>query len=221
MVELFASFVTSHPVLVCLGIFFVLLLCGFGLPLPEDIVLAFTGYAVHMGVMPLWLAIVIGMAGVLIGDSTLWWLGHRFGQNVMRMRLVSRFLPPGRLAKVQRLYEKYGSRILFAARFTPVLRAGFFLFAGWAGVRYRRFVATDGSAALISVPAIITVVYWFGDQIDRAIRAVRGFEHWILIGIGVLVVAHIVYHHIARWREKKAALEGTADTKPSVGDKQA
>jgi membrane protein DedA with SNARE-associated domain len=218
VVELFSSFVSSHPALVCGGIFLVLLLCGFGLPLPEDVVLAFTGYAVHKGVMPLWLAIIIGMSGVLIGDSTLWWLGHRFGQNVMRMRLVSRFLTAARLAKVQRLYEKYGSRILFAARFTPVLRAGFFLFAGWAGVRYPRFLATDGSAALISVPAIITFVYVLGDQIDKAIHAVRGFEHWILIGIAVLVVAHVIHSRVMRRRARNAELAAAA-AKASVEEK--
>jgi membrane protein DedA with SNARE-associated domain len=205
MVELFSTFVASHPALVCGGIFVVLLLCGFGLPLPEDVVLAFTGYAVHRGVMPLWAAIGIGMAGVIIGDSCLWTLGHRYGKNVLRMRLISAFLTEARLVKIQRLYEKYGSRILFMARFTPVLRAGVFLFAGWAGVPYRRFLATDGSAALLSVPAIITFVYLLGDQIDRAIRAVRGFEHWILIAIGMLVVAHVVHGAVVRRRERNAA----------------
>jgi membrane protein DedA with SNARE-associated domain len=212
MVELFSTFVASHPALVCGGIFFVLLLCGFGLPLPEDVVLAFTGYAVHRGVMPIWVAIAIGMAGVIVGDSCLWMLGRRYGKNVLRMRLISAFLTEARLEKIQRLYKKYGSRILFMARFTPVLRAGVFLFAGWAGVPYRRFIATDGSAALLSVPAIVTFVYLLGDQIDRAIRAVRGFEHWILIAIGLLVVAHVVHSMIARRRERReAASTGLAD----------
>jgi membrane protein DedA with SNARE-associated domain len=190
---------------VVLGIFFVLLLCGFGLPLPEDIVLAFTGYAVHLQVMPLWLGIAVGMAGVLIGDSTLFFIGRRYGERVLRFRLIRRMLPPPRLEKIQRLYQRYGSRVLFTARFTPMLRAGVFLFAGWARVSYAKFLATDGSAALISVPAIVVVTYLLGDQIDRAIRAVRGVEHWILIAIGVLVVAHIVHGRIAQRREAREA----------------
>lgn len=205
MTEVFTSLVSAHPSVVVLGIFFVLLLCGFGLPLPEDIVLAFAGYAVHLQVMPLWLGIAVGMAGVLIGDSTLFFIGRRYGERVLRFRLIRRMLPPPRLEKIQRLYQRYGSRVLFTARFTPMLRAGVFLFAGWARVSYVKFLATDGSAALISVPAIVVVTYLLGDQIDRAIRAVRGVEHWILIAIGVLVVAHIVHGRIAQRREAREA----------------
>jgi membrane protein DedA with SNARE-associated domain len=205
LTDIFTNLATAHPALVVLGIFLVLLLCGFGLPLPEDIVLAFTGYAVHLGVMPIWLAVVVGVAGVLIGDSTLWYLGRRYGENVFKLRLVRRLLPPQRLERVQRLYQRYGSRVLFTARFTPMLRAGVFLFAGWARVSYLRFLATDGSAALISVPTIIIVTYLLGNQIDRAVKAVRGVEHWILVAIGLAVIAHIVHGVIARRREAREA----------------
>jgi membrane protein DedA with SNARE-associated domain len=203
LLDVFTHAASAHPALIAAGIFGILLLCGFGLPLPEDIVLAFTGYVVHRGVLPLWFAIIVGMAGVVIGDSTLWFLGHRYGARVMELRLIRRFLPPARLQRVQALYRKYGSRVLFSARFTPVVRSGVFLFAGWAGVSYLKFILTDGMAALISVPAIITVTYVLGAQIDRAIHAIRGIEHWILLGIALLVMAHILHSHLARRKERR------------------
>lgn len=203
----FATAANGHPALVAAGIFGVLLLCGFGLPLPEDIVLAFTGYAVYRGVLPLWFAGLVGMAGVLIGDTTLWFLGHRYGARVMELRLIRRFLPPARLKRVQHLYRRYGTRMLFGARFAPVIRSGVFLFAGWAGVSYRRFVVTDGSAAFISVPTIITVTYLLGSQIDRAIHAIRGVEHWIIAGIVLAVIAHIIHGQWAKRRERRLSAE--------------
>jgi membrane protein DedA with SNARE-associated domain len=205
MIDLFSTAASSHPLVIACGVFLVLLLCGFGLPLPEDIVLAFTGYVVHRGVLPIWVAIAIGLGGVLIGDSTLWWLGRRYGKEVLRRRFLQKILNPSRLDKIQHLYEKYGARMLFFARFTPVLRAGVFLFAGWAGVPYSKFLLTDGSAAVISVPAIITFVYLLGAQIDKAIRAVRGFEHWILVGIAVIVAYHGIHGYLARRRENTKA----------------
>ena len=203
MLDVFTAAASAHPALIAVGIFGILLLCGFGLPLPEDIILAFTGYVVYRGVLPLWLSVLIGMAGVLVGDSTLWWLGHRYGARVMEARLISRFLPPARLRRIQRLYGKYGSRMLFMARFTPVMRAGVFLFGGWARVSYLRFILTDGSAALISVPTIIIVTYLLGAQIDRAVHAIRGVEHWILIGIAAAVLAHIIHGYVVRRRERR------------------
>jgi membrane protein DedA with SNARE-associated domain len=203
VLDVFTAAASAHPALIAAGIFGILLLCGFGLPLPEDIVLAFTGYVVYLGILPLWFGIFVGLAGVLIGDSTLFWLGQRFGARVMELRFIRRFLPPARLQRIQRLYRKYGSRMLFMARFTPVMRAGVFLFAGWAGVPYLRFVLTDGSAALLSVPAIVTVTYLLGAQIDRAIHAIRGVEHWILVGIALIVAWHIVHGALVRRRERR------------------
>ena len=199
----FHQLAAADPILVGAGIFFVLLLCGFGLPLPEDIVLAFTGFACYLGVMPVWFGIMLGMAGVLIGDSSLWWLGHRYGKEVLNLRLFKRFLPPHRLKRIQRLYRRYGNRMLFAARFTPGLRAGVFLFAGWSGVPYRRFILTDGSAALLSVPAIVTVTYIFGAQINSTIEAVRGVEHWVLLGIIGYVVLHVLWSWYKKRKERR------------------
>jgi len=211
VLEVFTSAASAHPALIAGGIFLILLLCGFGLPLPEDIVLAFTGYVVYLNVLPLWAAIAIGLGGVVIGDSTLWWLGRRYGGAVMRLRGIRNFLPPARLEKIQKAYCKYGTRMLFTARFTPVMRAGVFLFAGWARVSYLKFICTDGTAAVISVPAIIVVTYFLGSQIDRAVKAIRGVEHWILIAIGVAVVAHIVHGRVVKRREARAAAAAGLD----------
>ena len=206
--ELFHQLASNHPVLIMGGIFVVLLLCGFGLPLPEDVVLAFTGYAVHLGVMPLWAALLISMAGVLIGDSTLWWIGHRWGGEVLNLRLFKAFLPPHRLAKIKRLYARYDNRMLFAARFTPGLRSGVFLFAGWSKVTYRRFLLTDGIAALISVPLIVTVAYLLGAEIDRGVAAIRGVEHWVLAGILALILLHVARDWHTKRREKRLLCGG-------------
>ncbi len=214
--ELFTSLASGHPVLVAFGILVVLLLCGFGFPLPEDIVLAFTGYVAYLGVMPLWLALTIGLAGVLIGDTTLWWLGKKFGRDVLKMRLFKRFLPPARLKKIQKLYMKYGMRMLFGARFTPMLRAGVFMFAGWSGISYIKFLITDGLAALISVPAIILATYIFGAEIDSAIKAVRGVEHWVLLGVIAIVLLHVLWGYIQRKRES----ESNADTEDEESSNQ-
>ncbi len=205
----FQQFAQFHPVLIAFGIFFVLLLCGFGLPLPEDVVLIFTGFVCYFNAFPLWVGVAIGMAGVLIGDSTLWWIGRRYGEKVLNMRLFKAALPPQRLNKIQKLYDKYHMKMLFAARFTPMLRSGVFLFAGWSGVSYKKFLMTDGTAALISVPTIIIVTYSLGEHVEKAKKAITAVEHWIIIGIAIAVAAEIFY---ARWQKnRERRLYGAGD----------
>ena len=71
-VDIFQQLTTLNPVLIASGIFLVLLLCGFGLPLPEELVLVFAGYACFLGILPIWLAIGISIAGVFIGMTVLY-----------------------------------------------------------------------------------------------------------------------------------------------------
>jgi len=196
LAETFTRLVGADPLPVAAGIFAVLLLSGFGLPLPEDVTLAFTGYACHLGVLPLWLGIALGLSGVMLGDSSLWWIGHRFGEHLLDTRLFRFILSAKRLAQIRRLYQRRGSRMLFMARFMPGLRSGVFLFAGWSGVSYGQFIRTDGLAALISVPALVCVTYAFGSEIDRAFAAVKDVEYWIFGGIIAYVLFHFVYTRI-------------------------
>lgn len=201
--DLFTRLAAADPLLIALGILFILLLCGFGFPLPEDIILIFTGYVCHLGILPFWLGIAIGMGGVLLGDSALWWIGHRYGQDVLKLRLFRSFLPRPRQRKIEKLYVKYGTRMLIGARFSPGIRAGVFLFSGISGVTYRRFILTDGSAALLSVPAIVSVAYVFGDQIDRVLKALRGVQHYILLGLVLIILGHLAYSWLIRLRERR------------------
>jgi membrane protein DedA with SNARE-associated domain len=202
LIDLFHQVAAWDPALVGLCVFAVLLLCGFGLPLPEDVVLIFTGYACYLGVVPVWVAIVVTLAGVLIGDSTLWCLGHRFGSGMMRLWVFRHLLPPHRLEVIKTKYSAYRHGLLFAARFMPGLRAGVFFFAGLSGIPYRIFIRADGAAALLSVPAIVVATYLLGGQIDNAIRTIRGVEHWVAAGIIGLCAVCVAVSEVRRRRAR-------------------
>jgi len=206
LIDLFHQIAAWDPILVGLAVVFVLLLCGFGLPLPEDVVLIFTGYACYLGVMPLWSALAITVAGVLVGDSVLWLLGRRFGTPLARLWLFRRLLTPRRLEVIRDRYHAYRHRVLFTARFMPGLRAGCFFFAGMSGIPYRVFLRCDGAAALLSVPAIVVATYFLGGQIDHAIGMVRGIEHWVVAGLVALFVGWVAVSEIRRRRTPAAAV---------------
>ena len=61
-------------------------------------------------------------AGVLVGDSGMFLLGHHFGARILKLRFVARVLTPERYAKVQEKFERYGNRLMFIARFLPGMR---------------------------------------------------------------------------------------------------
>jgi membrane protein DedA with SNARE-associated domain len=175
-------------------IFSVLLACGLGLPIPEDITLFVGGMLAYYGVVNVWVMIIVCMAGVLIGDSTIFMLGQKYGREITKKPFFSNYLSPERLEIVKQKFHEKGNKVIFAARFMPGLRAPTFFSAATLHLPFRVFFFYDGMAALISVPAIVWTVYHFGALADEVIGVIRNVEHGI-----IALVAAIVGIAVGKW----------------------
>jgi len=184
------------------AVFFVLLLCGFGVPIPEDITLVAGGVISGLGYANVHVMFVVGMAGVLVGDAVMFTIGHVFGPKVLRFRLIARIVTPARFLAVQEKFDKYGSWVLFVARFLPGLRSPIFITAGMSGkVSYLRFLVMDGLAALISVPVWVYLGYFGASNREWLLTMVHRGQAGVLLVVGLLLLTIGVVF----WRRKKLA----------------
>jgi membrane protein DedA with SNARE-associated domain len=173
-----------------LGLFAVLMLCGLGMPIPEDVALLAGGYMVHRGVTRYPITLAVALLGVVAGDNSLYFIGRRFGSGVVRYFGIGR---PGRQVQIQRIQkfmERHGHRAIFYARFLAGLRALIYLSAGSFGVRPAVFFVYDLMGALISVPIVVTLGYVFGEQLEWIVKYIGGFERLIVF---VLVLSALLY----------------------------
>lgn len=182
-------------------IFGILIACGLGLPMPEDITLFAAGVMAYYGICELYPMIVICFLGVMIGDGFIFWLGYHYGRRLTRRGFFARILPESRLNEVKVRLDKNGEKLLFFARFMPGLRAPIFFSAGALHYSPLKWFLYDGAAALLSVPAIISLVYYGGDRLDEVVRLIQKVEHGIVVGI-IVVVAFVGYR-IYRAGKKK------------------
>lgn len=181
-----------------LAVFVMLLLCGFGLPIPEDITLVAGGIIAGLGYADVHTMFAVCMAGVLIGDGIMFTLGHHFGQRILAFAPVRRLVTPQRFAQVQEKFVKYGNWVLFIARFLPGLRSPIFIVAGMSRrISIWRFILMDGLAASISVPVWVYLgdygAYnrqWLLDMISRGQAGI-----YSLLGIGALIIIIIYIRH--------------------------
>lgn len=164
-------------------IFGVLILCGVGLPIPEDITLFAGGLLSYYGLTDVWVMIGLCLVGVLGGDAFIFYLGHRYGRRLTKKWFFHRLLPDDRLDHVGRMLRTRGRRLIFAARFMPGLRAPIYFTAGTLHVPFKVFLLYDGLAAVLSVPAIVGAVYHFGDELDSVVRVIQRIEHSIVFVI--------------------------------------
>ncbi len=171
----------------------VLLICGLGVPIPEDITLLAAGIMAALGSISLPGAIVVGMIGVLIGDAFMFYMGRVYGKKAFKFPIIRTILTPERIQMAEKKIRNNSKFICFTARFLPGLRSPVFLTAGAMGVSPWTFFALDGFAALISVPAWILVGWWFGQNIDVALKIAKDIQIFILVGLVCLVAGYFIY----------------------------
>ncbi|AUH49752.1 DedA family protein [Chromobacterium sp. ATCC 53434] len=172
------------------AVFAVLLICGFGVPIPEDITLVAGGVISGLGYANVHYMFVVGMAGVLVGDGIMFLAGRIFGHKVLRFKPIARILTQERFEAVQEKFEKYGNWVLFVARFLPGLRSPIFITAGMTRrVPYWRFLLMDGFAALISVPVWVYLGYYGAANRDWLMTMVHRGQAGILAVVAVLLLA--------------------------------
>lgn len=185
-----------------LAVFIALMICGAGLPLPEDITLVAGGVIAGLGYANVHAMFALAMFGVLLGDCAIFLLGYRFGARILQWRLVARILTPARYAKVQEKFHRYGNRVLFIARFLPGMRTTVYLTAGMTHrVSFLRFLLLDGAAALISVPFWVYLGYFGADNHQWLLTWMHRGQASLWIVLGILLLALL----IAWWRHRRRA----------------
>jgi membrane protein DedA with SNARE-associated domain len=173
------------------AVFIALLLCGAGIPLPEDITLVAGGVIAGLGYANVHTMAAVTMVGVLVGDAAMFLLGHHYGEHMLQWKPISWLMPPRRYAKMQQKFSHYGNRLMFFARFLPGMRTAVYITAGATHrVSFWRFLMLDGLAALISVPFWVYLGYfganrreWLGMWIHRGQSSL-----WVLGGVALAVV---------------------------------
>lgn len=185
----------------------ILLLCGLGLPIPEDISLIAAGYFSWRGALQVSKAFLVCFAAVLAGDSLAFFMGRYFGRWVLASRLARKYFTHRRQIKVRAYFRKFGSKVVLIGRFTPGLRFTIFFTAGTLHLRPPVFLIYDFSAAAFTVPILVYTAWFFGGEIDRVIRYARHTEHGIVVAviIGATVISVRAYRRHRRIMEARVA----------------
>ena len=226
--HLLTSFLTHFTYLALITI---LILSGLGAPMPEDIPLAFSGYltnkiysplsipeeyddnhdgkidrVVYHKVPNLYVMIVAGMVGVLLGDSVVFSIGRRgIDTNNIVARHLRKVLHSNRREKVERHFAKHGNLTVFVGRFMPGFRSLIFAFAGLSKMSYLRFMLIDGAATAISVPTFILLGHYFADRIQNVISYIGRLEHVVLFPVILTLFLAVGIIYYFRRRSRRAA----------------
>jgi membrane protein DedA with SNARE-associated domain len=187
------------------AVFMVLVACGFGLPIPEDISLIAGGVICSLSEggslnhLNINIMVVVGLIGVLSGDSSMFLLGSKLGSRITRVPGLKHLITPEIYAKIQEKVHRYGVKILFIARFLPGLRAPIFVTAGISHkVKFWKFILLDGSAALISVPVWVYAGYFFAHDLNHLLELAKKSQIILLSGIVIIILFLVMFHYLKK-----------------------
>jgi membrane protein DedA with SNARE-associated domain len=209
MFEQIVNAMTEYPYLV-VGV--LLVVCGLGLPLPEEIVLLATGYfcAKFPGRAELaWMMLCCGTS-ILGGDVIPFLAGRTFGTRLLRLRWLRYVVTRKRLMDFDRWFRRRGDLVIVIARFLAGIRVVAFFTAGTMKMPWRRFLLLDGMGIALLVPLLIWGGFRSAAFIDELIDTVQSVERgilWAVIGGGVLVALWIWL-----WRRRRHGQQRQTET---------
>ena len=185
------------------GLYLALCLGGVGFPIPEEVPVLTAGALAHRGVVRWWLALIVCIAGVITGDLILYWTGRRWGERVLDLRFVRRFLDTKRRDALERAYRRYGMLIVFAARHVVGLRAAAFVTAGVVRFPFWKFAVADGVAIGYGIPLNFAIAYFFTEHLHAILHDLRRIESWVAL---VLLVGVAGWVSVTLWRRSRRLL---------------
>lgn len=178
-----------------LGIFFFLMLGIVGLPLPDEILMAFIGYLASVGQLHLALTFLSALAGSMCGITVSYWLGKQLGYPFLERYGWRIWITQRRLKYARVLFRKYGNWVLFFGYFIPGVRHVTAYMAGISRLSVKRFAAYAYGGAVIWCSTFIGLGFLVGAHWKKALLLVH---HYALMGLWALLALTAIWV-IRRW----------------------
>jgi membrane protein DedA with SNARE-associated domain len=135
-----------------------------GIPLPAEAALIAAGFfAARTQGLDIWSLITVAIVAAIVGEIVGFWIGRRFGHQLL-MRYGTRLgMTEGRIRIGQWLFVRYGGRFVFIARFLPFLRNMAAVLAGTNSMAQGNFYFASGTAAAAWIICYGLAAYSFGE----------------------------------------------------------
>jgi membrane protein DedA with SNARE-associated domain len=179
-----------------LGLFFLLILGGIGLPFPEDATLILCGFLISTQVVKPFPALVTVYVGLLIADLTLHFIGRKYGRQIVTHRRFHKLISTERLSFLEEKFNRRGILIILLGRHVAGLRAQIFLVSGIMRMPTLKFLITDAVSSLFTMALMIGVGFWGGNSLKFIKKGMVRIEHIAVLVVIFFILFYSVYRYL-------------------------
>ncbi len=162
--------------------------------IPSEIVLAYGGYLVGLEQITFVGAVIFGTIGGVLAQLFLYWLGYYGGRPVVEKYGKYILISKKHLDVSEQWFNRYGTVVIFAARFIPVVRHAISIPAGIAKMGFWRFTILTTLAVIPWSIGFIYLGMQLGKHWDQIDQVAGPYIYKIAIIMGVILVLYFVYN---------------------------
>lgn len=159
--------------------------------IPSEIVLSYAGYLVMRGEINFTQAVIAGTVGGTLAQVFLYWLGYYGGRPIIERYGKYLLIQKKHLDVAEEWFNKYGTGVVFFARFIPVVRHAISIPAGLAQMSLTRFTVYT---VLAIIPWSIFFIY-LGEKLGGNWWHIKAYAsdytHYFIIGAVLFIALYI------------------------------
>jgi membrane protein DedA with SNARE-associated domain len=182
------------------GVLFAMFLVFSFFPLPSQLVLIPGGYLAFQGEMNLFLLILSGSIGGMLGAHFNYWLANKVGRKFIIKYGKYVLISEDSLNKIDHFFVRYGKFSISVGLITPGIGQLISLPAGLAKMDKRNFFFSALFGAVTWNSMMVLLGYFFGEYQST----IMSQFHWILIGLFLVIALFTtIYFYIQKRKDYK------------------
>jgi membrane protein DedA with SNARE-associated domain len=170
--------------------------------IPSEIVLAYGGFLVFKGDLNFYVAVFFGTVGALLQQLILYYIGRWGGRPFLDKFGKYIKIKPHHMDTAENWFNKYGSGIVFTARFVPVMRQVISIPAGIAKMSILRFSTLTILASIPWSFLFVYLGYVLGNQWEDIHEKAAPYVTPILLVAVALLIVYLLYKWYSTKKKK-------------------
>ncbi len=184
------------------GIIFLMGLESSFVPFPSELVVPPAGYLASQGEMNIFLVIISGIVGSILGSLLNYWIASRFGRDFLLKYAKYFFIDKEKFDRFEVFFNTHGEITTFVGRLIPVIRQYISFPAGLVRMDLKRFIFYTGLGAAIWCTILAYVGYFVGNNIDIVKENINYIMMFVFPALILLVILYILRYKYRRKRER-------------------
>lgn len=171
------------------------------IPFPSEVVVPPAGYLASLGQMNIFLVILSGVVGSILGSLLNYWIASRFGRDFLLKYSKYFFINEEKFARFEVFFNTHGEITTFVGRLIPVIRQYISFPAGLVRMNLKKFIFYTGLGAAIWCTVLAYVGYFVGNNIDIIKENIDHIMYFIFPALILLVIIYVIIYKYRKKRE--------------------